>query len=96
MPAYLIVDTKIHDPEAYETYKLQAKPFAEKHGGVYRARGGALEALETDLWAPSRLVIIEFPSMEHARAFASDPDYQPVKAIRRGAAACTVAIIDGL
>lgn len=96
MPAYLVVDTKIDDADAYEDYKLRARPLAEKHGGVYRARGGALDILESDLWTPTRLVIIEFPSMDHARAFAHDPDYEPVKAIRRGVAACTVAIVDGV
>jgi len=32
MVAFLIVDTKIHDAEAYETYKAQARPIAEKYG----------------------------------------------------------------
>ena len=38
MSAFVLVDTKIHDPEAYETYKAQAKPIAEKYGGTYRTR----------------------------------------------------------
>ena len=50
MPAYLIVDTKISNPEAYEEYKALAKPLAEQFGGVYRVRGGAMEVIEGDLW----------------------------------------------
>lgn len=96
MPAYLIVDTDIHDADAYEAYKTRAKPLAERHGGVYRARGGALEAPEDDLWSPKRLVVIEFPSMAAARAFIDDPDYAPVKAMRRAAARCTMALIEGV
>ncbi len=49
MPAYLIVDTKITDPEAYESYKALAKPIVEKYGGTYKARGGELEVFEGDL-----------------------------------------------
>ena len=96
MPAYLIVDTQIHDTAAYDRYKALARPLAEKHGGEYLARGGALETLESELWSPTRLVVIRFPDMAAARAFAEDPDYAPVKAIRLGAAKCTVAIIDGM
>lgn len=96
MPAFLVVDTKITDPDAYEGYKAQAKPIAEKHGGAYRARGGALQVVESDLWTPTRLVIIEFPSVEAARAFVDDPEYAPVKAIRHGASQATVAIVEGV
>lgn len=96
MPAYLIVDTEITDPAAYETYKAQARPLAEKHGGVYRARGGALEVLEDDRWTPSRLVIIEFPDMAAAQGFVNSPDYAPVRAIRRANARCTMALVEGV
>ncbi len=96
MPAWLIVDTDVHDPDAYETYKAKARPIVEKHGGEYVARGGALDVIEDDLWTPARLVVIRFPDMGSARAFAEDPDYQPVRAIRRGAARCTLAVVDGV
>ena len=35
MNSYLVVDTKIKNPEVYEEYKKLAKPIAEKFGGVY-------------------------------------------------------------
>jgi len=95
MSAFLIVDTKIENPEAYETYKAQAKPIAEKFGGIYRARGGELEIVEGDLWQPTRMVIIEFPDMEKARAFVNSEEYKPVAAIRHANAKCTVVILDG-
>ena len=96
MSAWLIVDTDVHDPEAYETYKARARPIIEKHGGEYVARGGALDVIEDDLWTPSRLVVVRFPDMAAARAFAEDPDYQPVREIRHGAARCTLAVVEGL
>ncbi|MEM7497458.1 MAG: DUF1330 domain-containing protein [Pseudomonadota bacterium] len=96
MPAYTIVDTKLIDPEAYEEYKARARPIAEKHGGRYLARGGALDIVEAGLWHPSRIVIIEFPDMAAARAFADDPDYEPVAQIRRANARATIVIVDGL
>jgi uncharacterized protein (DUF1330 family) len=96
MPVWMIVDTKISDPEAYEAYKAQARPIIERFGGVYRARGGALSVEEDGLWTPTRLVIIEFPDMASARACLDSADYAPVRAIRRGAAACTMALVEGL
>jgi len=95
MSAFIIVDTKVSGPEAYEEYKKLAKPIAEKHGGKYRARGGELDILETDLWTPTRIVIIEFPDMQSARAFVDDEEYAPVKKIRHANAACTLFIVDG-
>ena len=95
MSAFLVVDTKISDPEAYEEYKKLAKPIAEKFGGVYRVRGGAMDVRETDLWAPTRIVIIEFPDVESARAFVDSDEYAPVKSIRRNNAKCTLFIVEG-
>jgi len=95
MVAYVVVDTKIENAEAYEEYKARAKPIAEKFGGVYRARGGELDVLEDDLWTPTRLVILEFPDMAAAKAFAASEEYAPVKALRRANAKCTLAIVDG-
>ena len=95
MSAYLIVDTQIENPEGYEEYKRLAKPIVEKYGGVYRVRGGAMDVLETDLWTPTRMVIIEFPDMDAVRAFVNSEEYAPVKPLRQNNARCTLAIVDG-
>lgn len=94
MSAYIIVDTKITNPIAYEEYKKLAKPIAEKYGGVYRVRGGAIDLLEDDLWTPTRIVIIEFPDIDNARAFVDSDEYAPVKKIRHDNAECTLFIVE--
>jgi uncharacterized protein (DUF1330 family) len=96
MSAYVIVDTKINNPESYETYKAQAKPIAEKFGGVYCTRGGDMDVHEDDLWTPTRIVVVEFPDMQAARDFANSDEYAPVKAIRHANADCTLIIVDGV
>lgn len=95
MSAFLIVDTKIKDHTAYEEYKTLAKPIAEKFGGVYRARGGVMDVRETELWSPSRIVIIEFPDMKSAQAFVDSEEYAPVKTKRTDNAECTLFIVEG-
>ena len=96
MAAYLIVDTKITDAEAYEAYKLRAKPIVESFGGEYLARGGNTTTPENELWSPTRLVIVHFPSREHAEAFLNSNEYAPVKAIRHTNAKTTLCIVDGV
>ncbi len=96
MSAYLIVDVDITNPTAYEEYKALAKPIAESYGGLYRTRGGEMDTRETDLWCPSRIVIIEFPDMAHARGFVDSEEYAPVQKLRHDNANCTLTILDGL
>jgi uncharacterized protein (DUF1330 family) len=95
MSAFVVVDTRIKDPVAYEEYKSMAKPIAEKYGGVYRVRGGEMDIRETDLWSPTRIVIVEFPDMQSARAFVDSEEYAPVKPKRINNADCTLFIVDG-
>lgn len=95
MAAFIIADTKIENADAYEEYKKQAKAIAETYGGTYRARGGELEVVDAELWSPTRVVIIEFPDMESARAFAHSEEYAPVAKLRHANAKSTVLIVDG-
>ena len=57
-PAYILVDTKITDPIAYEDYKAAAKPIAEQYGGVYLTRGGKMDIMQTELWDPVCIISI--------------------------------------
>ena len=73
MTAYLIVDTKINDEELYEEYKIRAKPIVESYGGEYLVRGGFTTVSENELWTPTRLVVVRFPSREAAENFLCCP-----------------------
>jgi|TARA_B110000483_G_C17734645_1_gene366118 uncharacterized protein (DUF1330 family) len=94
--AYVLVDTKISNNENYEVYKSKAKPIAERFGGKYLTRGGEMDVVQSDLWSPTRLVLVEFPSIEKARAFHSSEDYADVKKIRIENAESTLVILEGL
>ena len=96
MAAYLVVDSKLTDPEHYEQYKLKAKPVVEKFGGEYLARGGALSVKEDDLWSPTRMVLIRFASSAQAEAFYQSDEYQAVLGISKKSAKRTVFILDGV
>ena len=96
MTAYLIVDTNIEDFEAYEDYKLHAKPIVESYGGEYLTRGGNTTVLENELWSPTRIVIVRFPSRKDAEAFLDSNEYAPIKTIRHKNAKTTLCIVDGI
>lgn len=96
MAAYLIADTLLTDPDAYEEYKHKARPLAEKHGGEYVVRGGDMVIEESELWSPSRLVVVRFPSVEQARAFYESPEYQQALGISKRSARRTVVIVEGV
>ena len=56
MPAYVIADIDVHDPERYEDYKAGSPASIAEFGGRFVARGGAVEALEGD-WEPRFLLV---------------------------------------
>ena len=94
MPAYLISTIEITDPAAYEGYRKLVGSVLQKHGGKFLARGGKIDYLEGD-WKPTRVVIVEFESMEKARAFSDSPEYAPAKAARHRASISSVLVVDG-
>ena len=94
MPAYLIADIEITNPEGYAAYRPLAAASVTKHGGRFIARGGAIDALEGG-WTPSRVVIIEFPSMDAAQKFYHSDDYQAALKVRLANSKGRVVIVDG-
>ncbi len=96
MAAYLIVDTLLDHAALYEEYKLKAKPLIEKFGGEYLARGGNMTLRETDLWSPSRLVLIRFADAEAANRCLDSPEYQEILLISRKSARRTAVVLEGL
>jgi uncharacterized protein (DUF1330 family) len=95
MPAYVVVEVAIQDAETYERYKLLAPPSIGAYGGRYLARGGAIEVLEGS-WNPPRLVILEFPTVERARAWWNSPEYAPAKALRQSCTQTDMLLLEGL
>lgn len=94
MAAYILVDCEVTDPAKYEDYKRLAQACVQRHGGRYLVRGGSAEVLEGG-WAPHRLVVLEFPTLEQARAFHDSADYRAARAARDGAAQMNMVVVAG-
>ena len=92
---YLVATLDVTDEAAYEPYRLRVPALIERHGGRYLVRGGTFEAIEGSAEF-SRLVVVEFPSVQAAKAFYADPDYQQIIAQRIDNAAGTLLIAEGI
>ena len=94
MTAYVIVDIEVTDPAGYEEYKQLAPAAVKRYGGKYLARGGKNETLE-GAWRSQRLVILEFESMERAKAWLDSPEYAPARALRHKYAKSKMIVVEG-
>jgi uncharacterized protein (DUF1330 family) len=95
MPAYVIVETDVHDAEQYERYKAASPGAIAAGGGRFVVRGGEIAVLEGD-WQPKRLVVLEFEDLDAARRWYDSPEYREAKELREGAAKLHMVAVEGL
>jgi uncharacterized protein (DUF1330 family) len=95
MPAYVIAETDVTDPERYEQYKAASPTAIAVGGGRFLVRGGELVVLEGD-WQPSRLVVLEFEDLAAAKRWCESEVYQEPKKLREGAAHLRVVAVQGV
>lgn len=95
MAAYVIANITIEDPVRYEDYKRMVPGSLAPFGGRFIVRGGNVEALEGS-WHPERLVIIEFPSVERARAWWNSREYAEARALRQATSTGTLLLLEGV
>ena len=81
MPAFLIVHSKLTDPDAFEHYVKAAGPSLERHQGTYLLGGSLSEVLEGS-HDKNRTVIFQFPSIEDAKSWHKSEEYQSIKPLR--------------
>ena len=94
MPAYVIADVDVHDPDAYEEYKKGTPASAAEFGGRFVVRGGEVEVRE-GTWEPNRLVVLEFPDLDAARSWYDSDGYRALRELRTAASTANLIIVDG-
>ncbi len=94
MPAYGIALVDVTDPAKYQEYSKLAGPATAKYGGKFLARGAVDSIIEGK--APyNRVVVVEFPTVEAAKAFYASPEYGEARARRKDAADFNMLIVQG-
>ena len=92
---YVIVQiTEINDVDAFTTYRPLAGETVAKHGGEFLVRAGPAERFEGS-GDCGRNVVIEFPSVEAAKAWYNSPEYQEALKIRLAASTGSLIIVEG-
>lgn len=94
MTAYVIVNVKVTNPEQYKEYQKWSTLAMRAHDVKVLARGGKTEVLEGR--DPIRTVIMQFPSMDAARAWYDSHQYRRARNAREGAAEMNMYIVEGL
>lgn len=92
---YVFVEIQVTNPEAYEGYKAAVAPMVAAAGGRYLVRGGKAEGREG---APpaGRVVILEYPSFEAAKAFLESPEYAEIVHLRTDNTVSRLMIVEGV
>ena len=93
---YLLVDVDIHNIDEYKKYLDKVKPMVEKYGGKYLIKGGEIDAKETDLWKPTRIVLVQFPNKTSALNWYNSEEYKPLKNLRLNNATSNILFIEGV
>ncbi len=95
MPAYLIARVQITDWDRYREYMKLTPEAIEKFGGRFIVRGGQTLTLEGPA-ETGRIVVIEFPSFDRAKAFYESEAYAQARKLREGAASGQFILVDGV
>lgn len=94
MPAYVINEIVIREPEQFQTYADQVPAILKTYGGEYVIRGGAPERVDGPE-PPHRLVVLRFATREAARAWRNSPEYLAILPIREATSTSRVYVVDG-
>jgi len=95
MSAYIVVDIQVQDSEKFEKYRSLVPASLTPYGGRFVVRGGTVETLE-GTWAPSRLVILEFPSAAQAKAWWHSNEYAEAKLLRQASSRGQFLLVEGV
>jgi uncharacterized protein (DUF1330 family) len=91
---YVILTEDIHDAAGMEAYGKASTPPVIEFGGKPLVVDEHVEVLEGE-WQGTRTVLVEFASVDQARAWYESDSYQAALPLRQAAADCNVAILAG-
>jgi uncharacterized protein (DUF1330 family) len=94
--AFALAQVTINDENGYQQYATAG------HLEIFGKFSGKIVAVDEDAeviegsWPFNRIVLVEFPSKELARAWYDSDEYQAIVGLRHSNATSTVAIFGGL
>ena len=95
MAGYVIIHDEIHDQALFAQFRQRVAATFEAYGGRYLVRGGTIDVMDGD-WNPDRIVVVEFDSVDQAKAWFTSPEYSEIKEIRQKAATASIVVVEGV
>ena len=94
MPAYVVANYTINDPEAFEKYPPAVAPTIEQYGGrILAAERGAIPVEGNP---KPVVVIVEFESVEAAQRWYDSPQNTAIRDLRISTTEGWLAIANGI
>ena len=94
MKAYVIANVDVKDPARYAEYIKLTPGTIAPFGGRFIARGGRAEKLEGETGV-NRIVILEFPNYDQAKAWYDSEGYRYAMAVRQSASTGSLMLVEG-
>jgi uncharacterized protein (DUF1330 family) len=95
MPAYVISNVEILDPDAFKEYPPLVPPSIAKYGGRFVVAGATPEILEGE-WSPQILTILEFPDESAVKEWIDSAEYAPARKVRQMSAKSGLVLVPGV
>ncbi len=90
---YWVGSLDVTDQKKYDAYRALNGEAFHKYGGRFLVRGGAYESISGDTRA--RVLVIEFPSVEAAKACYHSPEYARALEARGDSVDINLVIVEG-
>lgn len=91
---YLVAHIRVHDAEAFEEFKQLSGAAIKAHNGKVLVRNPAPDHREGA--AGGLAIVIEFESMEAARAFYESDDYRAARSVREKISDTDLILVEGI
>ena len=92
---YCIVLLDVEDRDLYDEYQARATDIEDMYGARALVNASADDVME-GLWPASRVVVLEFPSLQAARQWYADPVYAALIPMRQQATRSVLLFVEGL
>ena len=95
MTACFVAQIDWKGSDAFQRYVRGMSGMIERRGGRYVIASGDLTPAE-GRWAPGRLVVLEFPTLEALREWYDSEEYRPLRDLRLQHARSDAVIVEGV
>ena len=90
---YVIARAVVTNASQWAVYAAEATKAIQQYGGRPLVRGGQMSVAEGE--GRARKVVIEFESLDAAKAYAYSPEYAAARKLREGAGHIDIVCVEG-